>query len=49
MPSLLRFLTVIGVIGGLVYAAMFLLANSVDPKTREISVTVPQDRFVKTK
>jgi hypothetical protein len=47
MPSLFRFLTVVGVIGGLIYGAMYLLATMVEPKTREISVTVPQDRFVK--
>jgi hypothetical protein len=27
--------------------AMYLLANYVDPKTREMSVTVPPDHFVK--
>jgi hypothetical protein len=26
---------------------MFALANFVEPKPREITVTVPQDRFVK--
>jgi hypothetical protein len=47
MPSLIRVLVVVGVIGGLGYAAMFALATYVDPKPREMSVTVPQDRFVK--
>jgi hypothetical protein len=47
MPSLLKLLTVIGVIGALGYGAMYALATFVDPRTREIVVTVPPDRFVK--
>ena len=47
MPSLLRVLVVVGIVGGLGYAAMYLLANYVDPKTREMSVTVPPGHFVK--
>ena len=47
MPSLLRFLAVIAIIVGLGYAAIFALATFVDPKPRDITVTVPQDRFVK--
>jgi hypothetical protein len=47
MPSLLRVLVVVGVVGGLGYAAMYALANYVGPKTREMSVTVPPDHFVK--
>jgi hypothetical protein len=47
MPSLFRFLAVIAVIAGLGYAAVFALATFVDPKPRSITVTVPQDRFVK--
>ncbi len=47
MPSLIRVLVVVGIIGGLGYAAMFVLATYVDPKPREMTVTVPQDRFIK--
>ncbi len=47
MPSLFRVLIVVGIASGLGYAAMYLLANYVDPKTREMSVTVPPDHFVK--
>jgi hypothetical protein len=47
MPSLLRFLTLLAVIGGLVYGGMFLLATKFDPKPREITVSVPPDRFAK--
>jgi hypothetical protein len=47
MPSLFRFLTVLAVIAGIVYGAMYALANFVTPKPREMSVTIPQDRFLK--
>jgi hypothetical protein len=47
MPSLFRVIVVVGIVGALSYAAMYMLANFVDPKTREMSVTVPPDRFVK--
>jgi phage shock protein PspC (stress-responsive transcriptional regulator) len=47
MPSLLRVLVVVGTVGALGYVAMYMLANYVDPKTREMSVTVPPDHFVK--
>jgi hypothetical protein len=47
MPSLMKLLTVIGVIAALGYGAMFALATFVDPRTREMVVTVPPDRFVK--
>ena len=47
MPSLFRFLTLIGVLGGLAYGAMFMLATWVDLKPREITVTIPPDRFLK--
>jgi hypothetical protein len=47
MPSLFRFLTVVAVIGGIVYAVVFALANFVNPKSREMTVTIPADRFLK--
>ncbi len=47
MPSLFRFLTVVAIIGGLGYGLIFALANFVNPKPREISVTIPADRFLK--
>jgi len=47
MPSLFRFLVVVGVLGGLGYAVVFSLANFVDLKPREIVVTVPPDKFLK--
>jgi len=47
MPSLFRFLTALAVIAGLVYGVVFALANFVTPKPREMSVTIPQDKFLK--
>ncbi len=47
MPSLMKLLAVIGVIAAIGYGAMFALATYVDPRTREIVVNVPPDRFVK--
>jgi hypothetical protein len=47
MPSLFRFLLVVGIIGGIGYGVIFALATLVNPKPREITVTVPADRFYK--
>jgi hypothetical protein len=47
MPSLFRFLTVVAIIVGIVYGIIFVLANFVNPKPREITVTIPSDRFLK--
>lgn len=47
MPSLLRFLAVVAIIAGLGYAAMYALATLVPLKPREITVSVPQDTFLK--
>ena len=47
MPSLFRFLVVVGLICGAAYVAMFALANFVKYQPREIIVTVPQDKFIK--
>lgn len=47
MPSLFRFLTLVAVIGGVIYGGIFALANFVNPKPREMTVSVPPDRFLK--
>ena len=47
MPSLFRFLTVLAVIGGIVYGVIFTLANFVSPKPREMIVTIPADKLLK--
>ena len=45
MPSLFRFLVLVGFVVGIVYAAMFALVTFVDPTPREISVRVPAERL----
>ena len=47
MPSLFRFLMAVAVIVGVVYGAIYALANFVTPKPREITVTIPPDKFLK--
>jgi hypothetical protein len=47
MPSLIRFLFFVGLLGGLAYGAIFSLATFVQPKPREIIVTIPPDKFLK--
>jgi hypothetical protein len=47
MPSLFRFLTVVGIIAGIGYGVVFALANFVNPKQREMIVTIPPDKFLK--
>lgn len=49
MPTLFRFLLVVAAIIGIGYGAILFLAYGVNPSPREISVTVPQDRFYKDK
>ncbi len=47
MPSLFRFLVAVAVLGALGYGAVFALANFIPLKPREITVTIPPDRFLK--
>lgn len=45
MPTLLRFLVVCAVLGGLGFAAMLALATFVEPEPREITVSIPNSRL----
>ena len=47
MPTLFRFLTVVAIIAAVGYGALYALANFVNPKPREITVTIPPDKFLK--
>ena len=49
MPSLLRLLAVIAIVCGLIYGGLYSLAHFVQPKPREISVSVPPDKFFKNR
>jgi len=47
VPSLIRFLVLIGIIGGLVYGSMLALAWTVQPNQREMSIKIPSKRINK--
>ena len=47
MPSLLRFLAIVAIVCVAVYGGMYALAHFVQPKPREISVSIPPDKFFK--
>lgn len=45
MPTLFRLLTVIAVIAGIVYGAMYALATFVEPNVGEMTVRIPPERL----
>jgi hypothetical protein len=47
MPSLLRLLAVIALVCGTIYGGLYALAHFVQPSPREITVSVPPDKFFK--
>ena len=47
MPTLFRFLLVVGLLGGLIYAGAFWLSHVVDLQPREMTVTIPPDKLFK--
>jgi hypothetical protein len=49
MPSLFRFLVVVGLLGGAAYAGIAALSNYVQPQPREITVNISPDKFVKNR
>jgi len=49
MPSLLRLLAVIAIVSAIVYGGLYALAYFVQPKPREITVSVPPDKFFKNR
>jgi uncharacterized membrane protein YdfJ with MMPL/SSD domain len=44
MPTLFRFLVVIGVIAAVIYGAMFALVTFVEPKKGEMTVRIPPEK-----
>ncbi len=46
MPTLLRFLTIVGILVGLFYGSMFILANFFEPQPHEMTKSI---RDVKVK
>ena len=49
MPSLVRFLSVIAIVAAVIYAGVYVLAHFVQPKPREISVSIPPEKFFKNR
>jgi len=49
MPSLLRFLCVIAIVAAVIYVGVYALAHFVQPKPREISVSIPPEKFFKNR
>jgi hypothetical protein len=47
MPSLLRLLTVVALLGGVVYGGLYALAHFVQPSSREMSVSISPTKFYK--
>lgn len=41
MPSLFRFLTVIGVLGALIFGGLYVASILLEPEQREMSAPVP--------
>ena len=49
MPSLFRFLTVVAILAPSSIGGLYALAHFVQPKPREISVSIPPDKFFKNR
>jgi hypothetical protein len=49
MPSLFKFLAFVALVVGALYAGMFAITQFYNPPPREITVTIPPDRFLKQK
>jgi hypothetical protein len=47
MPTLFRFLLVVGLLGALAYAGAFSLTRFVQLQPREMTVTIPPDKLYK--
>jgi len=45
VPTLFRFLFILGVLAGIAFAAMYALATFVEPEPRETTVTIPSSRL----
>ncbi len=42
MPSLFKFLIVVGILAGIVFGTMFALAEFVEPEQREMGYKIPK-------
>jgi hypothetical protein len=49
MPSLFRLLTILAILGAAIYGGLYALSHFVQPKSREITVSIPPDKFFKNR
>jgi hypothetical protein len=49
MPSLFRLLTILAILGAIAYGGLYALSHFVQPKSREITVSIPPDKFFKNR
>lgn len=47
MPTLMRLLSILAVIAGLGWGALYWVATSVEPVERDMSFRVPPEKFLK--
>lgn len=45
LPSLFRFLLIVGILAGLVWGGMFALVTFVEPTPREMTQTIPPQKL----
>ncbi len=45
VPTLIRFLVIVLVLGGLAFGAMYALATFVEPQPRDMTTTIPNSRL----
>jgi hypothetical protein len=49
MPSLFRFLAIVALLAAATYGGVYALAHLVQPTPREITVSIPPDKFFKNR
>jgi H+/gluconate symporter-like permease len=49
MPSLLRLLSVLAIIFAAIYGGLYALAHFVQPHPRQMSVSIPPNKFFKNR
>jgi hypothetical protein len=45
VPSLIRFLLIVGILAGIIYGGMIALVTFVEPQPREMTQTIPPARL----
>jgi hypothetical protein len=47
MPTTFRFLIAVSAIAAVAYGGLFMLANMLEPRQQDVTVTVPPARYAK--